>query len=582
MVFQFLKFGRNKPCCSFELILSCGSIVAAEVKEGIIFNGDRSKVDQFLQAVDEIQLWTESATILDDQIEANTMIQIAMARLEDEFQIILISLPSPISTNSHTDPRSSTCSGSTTDSTTGFDDFNYVEFSTKFKQSIDDLRSIAVRMNSAGHIAKCVKVYQNVRKFLLNTCLQRLGIQKSSIDELRRMDWEALEEKVRQWIRAAKICVTILYTSEKRLCEHIFGGLGNDSDEECFVEMVKDHAIQLFKFGEAISICLSAPSRRPEKLFKILDLHKALLKFLPDLDVLFQLKSLECIRTLAAYIVPLLVEVARGVLPELEYSVLHEQSSFQEQRGRISNLTTYVMAYVTRISSYKETLTELIISKPSKQEDIRNSSDRTIPDMKLYELEGRTPLVVHLIYIIEILQYKLDGKSKCYKDASLAQLFMMNNVQYIVQKVQEDSKLGDMIGNNYLEKLTENVRLLMAGYLKSTWVSVTSCLREEGLYVSRSLFSGVSKSALKDRLKTFNATFEEVRQTQARWVVPNVQLRKKLRLSILDELIPPYNSFIKLFKSHIGSENHQQKYIRYSVEDLKTSVSNFFVGIVEV
>ncbi|XP_059639425.1 exocyst complex component EXO70A1-like [Cornus florida] len=614
MVFKFLKFRRSKTCCALELILSWGSTITGAAKEGSIFKGDRSKSDQYLHAVDEIQLWTESATILDNQIKANTVIQIAMARLESEFQNILISLTTPITTCKHgpkrplsnyfstlslpmttnleayprsstysssrtTDPRSSTFSSSVTystnlyqktritDSTTGFEDYNYVEFSTKFKQSIDDLRSIAVRMNFAGHLPKCIEVYQNARK-------------------LRKMDWKALEEKGRQWIRAAKICVTNLFASEKKLSEQIFGGLGTHSDDECFVEVVKDHAIQLFKSGEAISICLGAPSRRPQK-FKILDLHDQFSKILPDLDVVFQLKSLECIRTRAAGngMLPLalcLLRLKEVFYRNFENSVLLEQSSSQDQRGRINTLTTYVMAYVTRISSYKETQTELIITKQSKKEDMRNSGDLTIPDMTLDELEGRTPLVVHLICIIEILQFKLEDKSKCYKDTSLAQFFLMNNVQYIAQKVQEHPKLGDMIGNDYLEKLTENVRLLMAGYLKSTWGRVTYCLREEGLKATQSLFSGVSKSPLKERLKTFNATFEEVQQTQARWVVPNIQLRKKLRLSILEELIPAYISCVKLFKNHIGSEDHLEKFIRYSVEDLNTAVSNFFVGIVEV
>ena len=66
----------------------------------------------------------------------------------------------------------------------------------------------------------------------------------------------------------------------------------------------------------------------------------------------------------------------------------------------------------------------------------RYSGDPRIPDLDLSEFKEKTPLDVHLIWIIVILLFNLAGKSKHYKDAPLAHLFMMNNVHYIVQQVR--------------------------------------------------------------------------------------------------------------------------------------------------
>ncbi|KAF3968731.1 hypothetical protein CMV_007421 [Castanea mollissima] len=79
-----------------------------------------------------------------------------------------------------------------------------------------------------------------------------------------------------------------MFASEKKLCEQIFENLGTDIDDACFVETVKGPAIQLFNLFEAISIS----RRSPEKLFKILDLHDALMVLIPDIDIVFLILGL--------------------------------------------------------------------------------------------------------------------------------------------------------------------------------------------------------------------------------------------------------------------------------------------------
>jgi exocyst complex protein 7 len=155
---------------------------------------------------------------------------------------------------------------------------------------------------------------------------------------------------------------------------------------------------------------------------------------------------------------------------------------------------------------------------------------------------------------------------------------MMNNVHYIVQKVKGSPELREMIGDDYLRKLTGKFRQAATSYQRATWVSVLYCLRDEGLHVSGSFSSGVSKSALRERFKTFNAMFEEVHRTQATWLIPDSQLREELRISISEKLIPAYRSFLGRFRSHIESGKHPENYIKYSVEDLENAVLDFFEG----
>ncbi|KAA8530744.1 hypothetical protein F0562_005322 [Nyssa sinensis] len=444
------------------------------------------------------------------------------------------------------------------------------------KKTIDELRSAAESMKSHGKLFECVVTYSRVRKCFLYASFQRLGIEKLSMEEVGIMEWDALEGKIKRWIKAAKIFIRILFASEKQQSWQIFGDLETGMDDACFVKTVGDAATQLFDIAEKLSMI----RQLPERLRMILLFHKDLSNLMPDVSRVFQSESMEVIQMReniqfrAIEILSRLEIATRMILPKFEKAVLVELSTIQVPGGTIHTLTKYVMDYVSIFTDHKKILTELIVSKPST-----NFEDMMIPDVEYAEVEGRTPLTLHLIWIIVSLRFNLEGKSKYYGDASLAHLFMTNNLNYIVCKIEESPKLNEMIGDDYLKKLAEDVQLAATGYQKSTLDKLLFWLRDEGLVRSWwSIFLGVSKTTSKQRHKGFNSSFQEVYQTQAGWVVPNLQLREKLRLSISNKLIPPYNSFLKRYNREIESGKHGNTYAKYSVKDLETDIMNFFAS----
>ncbi|KAI3727512.1 hypothetical protein L6452_16128 [Arctium lappa] len=174
--------------------------------------------------------------------------------------------------------------------------------------------------------------------------------------------------------------------------------------------------------------------------------------------------------------------------------------------------------------NYKQTLGELIISKRATAS--RNSGDSSSPDIDFTDHEGPSSLALHLIWIISILHFNLEGKSKHYKDNSLAHLFIMNNAHYIVQKIKGSQELRDMIENNYLRILTKVFRQATTNYQQATWIGVLHCLRDQGLHSTGSFSSEVSRSALREQFKSFNALFDEVHRMQSLWLILDEQLRE--------------------------------------------------------
>ncbi|CAO2206925.1 unnamed protein product [Urochloa humidicola] len=601
----------------------------AGADEPMLFDGagDRAEADRFLRAVDDLRRLAPpspaavgsprrlSSSSGSSSAAGSGAVSVAMARLEDEFRHVLssraldleIEALADLSSLSINSDRSNSASSADLPHAAADEDESVAasigrrssayrslrsirEIDLLPDDAVADLRAIASRMAAAGYGRECAQVYASVRKPAVDASLRRLGVERLSIGDVQRLEWDALEAKIRRWIRAARAAVRGVFASERRLCFHIFHDLPISSatisaaaapatHDTPFAEAVKGAALQLFGFAEAISI----GRRSPEKLFKIIDLHDALSDLLPDVsDIFAASKAAESIYVQAVEIRSRLADAVRGILSEFENAVLRDPPKTAVPGGTIHPLTRYVMNYSSLICDYKVTLSELIVSRPSASARLAAEGNDLVPslaDLDLPELENRLPLASHIVWIIVVLEHNLEGKAALYKDPALLHLFMMNNVHYIVHKAKDSPDLWGMIGDDYLKRLTGKFTMAATNYQRTSWLKILNCLRDEGLHVSGGFSSGISKSALRERFKSFNAAFEDAHRVQSGWCVPDNQLREELRISIAEKLLPAYRSFLGRFRHHIENGKHPELYIKYSVEDLEIAVGDFFEGV---
>lgn len=397
-----------------------------------------------------------------------------------------------------------------------------------------------------------------------------LGIEDMSSKSVQRLEWYVQQEKIRRWIRNAEICVRVLFAEERKTSEKILKGLGNfDVDDVCFTETINNHAVLLFNFAEAIS----NGRKSPEKLFKILDLYNEISNLLVDVKTVFHSKLGECVRKKVVDILFSLSDAARAILSEFEKAVIGEPTKVLMAGGSIHPLNEAVMNYVDSMVVYKQSLIELIVSKPSPH------SAET--ELDFPESEGRPtpPLVLHLHWIIKVLNFNLKAKSKHYKDSALAHFFMMNNVHYIVHKIKRSFELREMIGEEFVNRLTVDYNLAASYYLRVSWKRVLDCLRNDGVGKLGSLFSGsVSMFVSRQRFKAFDTKFKDVAAKQGSWFVADVQLREELRFSILQMLIPVYTTFLHKHRRYVESLKQSRNCLRYCEEDVEKAVMSLFEG----
>lgn len=545
-------------------------------------------VDEIIQMTEDLNVQPENDPVMD---RAEAALQHAMAHLEDEFRHILIGNTVPfdagrlhessfirrcsISSSAVEIPDFETGTLSEDQEDVSSGRYNHVkgkslggdEFSLDlvYPDAMIDLREIANRMIRSGYEKECCQVYSSVRREVLDECLAILGIEKLSIEEVHRIDWQSLDEKMKKWIYAVKVLVRILLSAEKSLCEQVFVG-SELIKEVCFMETAKGCLMQLLNFGEAVAI----GRRSSEKLFRILDMYDALADVLSDIDLLFSDEAGEMVCSEAKGVLDGLGEAAIGTFVEFENAVQREASKKPTQGGEIHPLTRYVMNYVKLLVDYSDTLNGLL----EKLESGMEPDSSRIDNGDNLELENVAPLARRLMLLIKSLEGNLEGKSRMYEDCGMQFIFLMNNVHYIVQKVK-DSELQKLLGDQWVRKRRGQIRQHATSYLRASWSKVLSCLKDEGLSGSS---SNASKVALKERFKNFNACFEEIYRIQTGWKVPDAQLREELRISISEKVLPAYRSFLGRFGGHLESGRNAGKYIKYTLEDLEGYLLDLFEG----
>uniref|UniRef100_A0A1J3H3K7 Exocyst subunit Exo70 family protein n=1 Tax=Noccaea caerulescens TaxID=107243 RepID=A0A1J3H3K7_NOCCA len=567
--------GNHHRCSSFSLS----------------FDESPEEATEFLSAVDEIISLLEdlSSENKPDMVDrADSALQMAMSQLEDEFRRILIRNTVPLDAERlYGSMRRVSLSFADGDVVEDFENFGLVadgEGSGNGSRrrlfherggsigcdlwvdlinptAVEDLKEIAERMIRAGYEKECVQVYSAVRREALDECLAILDVEKLSIEEVQKIDWKSMDEKMKKWIQAVKIAVRVLLAGEKKLCEEIFSG-SESSGEVCFNETTKSCVMQLLNFGEAVAI----GRRSSEKLFRILDMYDALANVVQCLEAMV---SDDFVCREARGVLEALGDAARGTFVEFESNVRNETSKKPTANGEVHPMIRYVMNYMKLIVDYAATLESLL----EKDElDGLSRDDST---------EESSPLAKRMLRLMTSLESNLEEKSKLYEDGAFRYVFLMNNIYYVVQKVK-DSELGKLLGDDWVRKRRGQIRQYATGYLRASWSKVLSALRDENVGGSpsygRGSSSSTSKMALKERFRGFNASFEELYRLQTAWKVPDPQLREELRISISEKVIPAYRAFFGRNKSQIEGGRHAGKYIKYTPDDLESYLPDLFEG----
>ncbi|XP_047337889.1 exocyst complex component EXO70E2-like [Impatiens glandulifera] len=516
-------------------------ILIWESNKSKIWDLGADKFAEYLQAVQDVRSLTDSLRnllpngIIDMEInQSHDVIQLAMLRVEDELVHIL--------TQNRLFLELDCFSPHSFEEETDYEEWTIYNLCEEEELRLADLinpdvvpiiKSIANTMFSSSYDHEFCDAFVAFWKTELEEYLVAFDIGSLTIDELLKMEWLQLISKVKNWIRNLKNIIVFL-ASSKRLFNLTLGEFGPISGES-FIRSSKGSMIFLLNFG----VALATYPHEPERLFDILHIYESLANLVHYIDTLFSEPSGALIRTEWNNLLERIGESAKATFMKFNTAVASKTSTTPFPGGGVHHMTKYVTNYINTVTGFSVTL-----------------------DILLKGDDGQTDLSSHLLALMSTLEMSLEIKSRLYKDSSLKHIFMMNNIHYMVEKVNGKPPLK-FLGDEWVKEHTMKFQQHATSYERVTWNRILDLLRVEE-NMSR-------KVNLKQRFKEFNDVFDDVYKTQASWLIPNPELRKDLRISISQKVVVAYRGFI-------GRRLVAEKYIKYKEDDLEDCILNLFEG----
>lgn len=566
-------------------------IMKWEEDQSMIWDLGPEETSEYLNAANDVRILIEKLEGMhlnkeDQEYEflqrAYSVLQTAMTRLEEEFSNLLIQNRQPFEPE-YVSFRSSEEDAVDGNSFVSFGDDSFEESLRRDSVSrateehvidlvhpavIPDLRCIANLLFASNYAQECSQAYTIVRREALDECLFILEMERLSIEDVLKMEWGTLVSKIKRWIWALKIFVRVYLASERWLSDQIFGE-GEPVSQACFVDASKASILQLLNFGEAMSI----GPHQPEKLIRILDMYEVLADLMPDINALYSDEVGSSVHFECHEVLNRLGDCVKKTFLEFKNAVDLNPSTTPLVGGGIHPLARYVMNYLRALTDYSEALNHLL--KDQEEEDSISSSPDTSPgtedDNRSQASPGRFPSMARqFLSFASVLENNLEEKSKLYKETSLQHLFLMNNLHYMAEKVK-GSELRIIFGDEWIRKHNWKFQQHAMKYERASWSSILNFLKDEGIHAPGS--NSVSKTLLKEKLRSFYLGFEDIYRIQTAWSIPDVQLREDLRISISVKVIQAYRTFVGRNNSHVSD-----KHIRYSADDLENYLLDFFEG----
>ncbi|KAM7258392.1 hypothetical protein ACFE04_014133 [Oxalis oulophora] len=533
-----------------------------------LFQFHRQEAKEYISAVYNLQSamhhYIKENSNTPKLVQAQSLMQKAMKLLEKEFHHIL--------KTKRENPDSESVSTSRT-SKSSFSDFDSEDESSRHAsesvhpesdriatKAMDDLKLIADCMIASGYTIECINTYKVIRKSVLDEAMYNLGIERFTLAQVQKMDWEVLEYKIKQWLNAVKIAVKKLFYSERLFCEHVFSASASIR-EACFTEISKEGAMFLFGFPENVAKCKVSP----EKMFRILDMYEAISNLWVEIEAVFTFQSVSEVKLQAVTSLSKLGDAVRAMLTEFDAAIQKDNSKTTVPGGGIHPLTRYVMNYLTFLSDYASSLVDIVedwpLQLPSPLPEAYNG----------YQLNDEdNVLAVRFAWLVLVLVCKIDSKAELYKDVALSYLFLANNLQYVIDKVR-CSNLKFAFGDDWMIKYEMKVKQYASNYERLGWGKVFASLPGDPTVE-------ISSEQASDCFKRFNLAFEDVCKKQSSWIVSDPKLRDEIKVSLANRIVPAYTALYEKYRAELTRNLGREHVVKFAPDDLGNYLSDLFYG----
>eukprot|EP00210_Caulerpa_lentillifera_P004604 g4390.t1 len=410
---------------------------------------------------------------------------------------------------------------------------------------IPRLKVLSSAMLKGAH-QRCIRVYTDLRNQSMEKMLEIMtSIPNAALAELQIMTLEQLEIKIKLWMDMVSALPLIL-REEKSVVKQVFPDSPNDV---IFSQVVDVVLARVASYGRDIL----KTNHTSQKLFSLLDMHRTLEQVLNEMEGI--IRGTDCQRRYDE-LKTLLNEIANSsteLFDSFQHSVKLDSNKKEVQDGTVHPLAAEVLTFFKRLFRHSNFMKVLY--------------GNAAPTSESSQFQIGNHMSTTMARILMILQDNLETKARSFKSGALSDVFMMNNVNFIVTSV-EQSRALELLGEKWVDRQKSIVQDYALEYHKITWEPLIKALNPNGEDITNQSNIQRKKSAIKDRFRTFNSSLEDIHQTQMEWIIPDPGLKKSVRDRILESLIPVYKLFWEKFKDSSFTKN-VEKYLKYEVEEVE-------------
>lgn len=455
------------------------------------------------------------------------------------------------------------------------------------------LKRLATTMLNAKHFNH-LDMYIQVREKCFDQSLKSVGWEPTSAGALLGLSTEQHERAAAKWSSHLRVA-TLLLVVEQRLAGHVWLSPYKDA---VFAEIVHKHIRMLLASGAELADVKSGA----DKMFALLDMHAHLQEMQPMLRSVLSgkervsglLNDLAALRNSQA-------KTARVLFADFEDFVNQNPNKAVVNDGTVHPVCAYVLSFMKRMFQYKNagpvlfgnaSGVSLPAASPSPDPPPSPGGDATTPEPPSPGGGGdgggsamQRAMGVALMRVMMNLLDSLEAKSKSYRSDALANLFLMNNLHYMVWTVEKQPQALELLGKEWVERHKDFVEEYGAKYHNVVWLPLVKALKADNVPLTarsrnpaEALLSGDAgklRAAVKERLKYFNQHFEAACSSQSQWTVPDRELREAVKRVIKTDLLPAYREFLsKYFSGELAVST--TKALRYAPEDVASIIDELF------
>lgn len=527
-----------------------------------LFEHDRNEAKRFLESVSDLQkamhFYVKLSTNSEKLVRAQNLMKLAIKRLEKEFYTILSSNRKNFDSESVSNRSSQASARSSISDTDEVSDEDDTTTPHASDVAMADLKSIADSMIGSGYTRECLNIYKIIRRSIIDETLYYLHVESSSVSLIQKMDWQVLDQKIKNWLHAVKVAVKTLFCGERILCEFVFSS-SEKIAESCFAEISRDAAANLFSFSH--NFAKSKKILSPEKMFRGLDMYEAISNLWPEIESIFGYESLAVVRSEAVAAMLKLAEAVRLMLNQFE-AAIQKDSSNATANGGVHPLTRYVMNFLIFLGDYSGAISDILMDWTVSAHTPLPVSYFSSPTSGA-EDPASEAVTARLAWLILVLICKLDGKAVKYDEAAKSYLFLANNLNYVVSKIRT-STLGILMGPDWIWKHDAKVKIYVSKYERMGWSKAMTSLLD------------VPTVEIPERFRRFYSGFEESYRKQSSWVISDPKLRDEVKISLSKKIVGSYREFYDKYRGNYARGFGEESIVRYAPEDLDNYLSDMF------